>query len=59
MKYIKWFIKSIILSLIFIFVTNVIGVYLNIHIPLNIWTILLVAIFRIPGIIFLIIFFLL
>lgn len=59
MKYIKWFIKSIILSLLLIFITNIIGVYININIPLNIWTILLVALFRVPGIVILIILFLL
>jgi len=59
MKYLKWILKSIVLSLLFIFITNIIGVYINVNIPLNIWTILIVAVFRIPGIIVLIIFFLL
>ena len=59
MKYIKWILKSLALALLFIFITNVIGVYININIPINIWTILIVSIFRIPGIIILIIFFLL
>ncbi len=59
MKYIKWILKSLILSLIYIFITNLIGVYININIPLNIYTIFFVAVFRIPGIIILIIFFLL
>lgn len=59
MKYIKWMLKSIIIALLLIFITNIIGVYININIPINIWTILIVSIFRIPGIIILIIFFLL
>jgi pro-sigmaK processing inhibitor BofA len=59
MKYIKWILKSIALALLFIFITNIIGVYININIPINIWTVLIVSIFRIPGIIILIIFFLL
>ena len=59
MKYIKWILESFIIALVLIFITNIIGVYININIPLNIWTILIVSIFRIPGIIVLIIFFLL
>lgn len=59
MKYIKWMLKSIIIALLLIFITNIIGVYINVNIPINIWTILIVSIFRIPGIIILIIFFLL
>ena len=59
MKYIKWILKSFVLALFFIFITNVIGMHINIYIPLNVWTILIVGIFRLPGIIMLIIFFLL
>lgn len=59
MKYIKWTLKSLALGLLFIFITNIIGVYININIPINLWTVLIVSIFRIPGVIILIIFFLL
>lgn len=59
MKYIKWALKSLALGLLFIFITNIIGVYININIPINLWTVLIVSIFRIPGVIILIIFFLL
>lgn len=59
MKYIKWILKSVIIALVLIFITNIIGVYININIPINVWTILIVSIFRVPGIIILIIFFLL
>ncbi|MCI5938647.1 MAG: pro-sigmaK processing inhibitor BofA family protein [Bacilli bacterium] len=59
MKVIKWILKSIIISLLLLFVTNVLGTYINVNIPINIWTILIVGVFRIPGIIILIIFFLL
>ncbi len=58
MKFIKWLAKSIFISLIIIFVCNFIGVYFGINIPLNIWTIIIVALFRVPGAIILIIFFL-
>ena len=59
MKFIKWLLKSLIIALILLFITNIVGRYLNINIPINIWTISLVTIFRIPEIIILIIFFLL
>ena len=59
MKVIKWILKSIIISLLLLFVNNVLGTYINVNIPINIWTILIVGVFRIPGIIILIIFFLL
>lgn len=59
MKVIKWVLKSIIISLLLLFVTNVLGTYINVNIPINIWTILIVGVFRVPGIIILIIFFLL
>ncbi len=59
MKFIKWLLKSLIIALILLFITNIVGRYVNINIPINIWTISLVTIFRIPGIIILIIFFLL
>lgn len=59
MKVIKWILKSSIISLLLLFVTNVLGTYINVNIPINIWTILIVGVFRVPGIIILIIFFLL
>lgn len=59
MKFIKWVLKSLVISLLLLFVTNVLGTYININIPVNIWTILIVGVFRVPGIIILIIFFLL
>ncbi|HHU55735.1 MAG TPA: hypothetical protein GXZ48_03470 [Acholeplasmataceae bacterium] len=56
---IKWLFKSLIIALIIIFSVNLIGSFFEINIPLNIWTLLIVTIFRIPGAIVLIIFFLL
>lgn len=59
MKFIKWAIKSIIYSLLILFVVNVVGSYLNINIPINIYTIIILAIFRLPGALGLIVFYLL
>ena len=58
-KFLKWLFKSLLIALVAIFVTNIIGAYFGFNIPLNVWTILIVTIFRIPGAIILIIFFLL
>lgn len=59
MKFIKWLLKSVLIALIIIFTVNIIGSYFQFNIPLNIWTIIIISLFRVPGAIILIIFFLL
>lgn len=59
MKFIGWLIKSVFIALILIFGINLLGTFINVNIPLNIWTLLFVTILRLPGAIILIIFFLL
>ena len=59
MKVFKWFMKYLVICLILLFVFNVIGAYINLNIPINIWTILITFFLRLPGIIVLTIFFLL
>jgi inhibitor of the pro-sigma K processing machinery len=49
LKGIKWVIESLLFGLVLIFLFNIIGVYVNLNIPINIWTILVVGILRIPG----------
>ena len=49
MKILKWMIKSLIFGLVAIIVFNLIGVYLDLNIPLNIYTIIIVGCLRIPG----------
>ncbi len=46
---------SVLFSIVFLYVFNMVGVYLNLHIPINIWTIAIVSILRIPGIVVLLI----
>jgi len=58
-NFIKWLFKSVIIALVIIFVTNIIGSFFEFNIPLNIWTLIIVTLFRVPGAIVLIIFFLL
>lgn len=59
MKYVKWVLKSIIIAILLLFAVNVCGRYININIPINVYTVFIVGIFKIPGIIVLIIFYLL
>ncbi|HHU81208.1 MAG: pro-sigmaK processing inhibitor BofA family protein [Bacilli bacterium] len=55
LKFIKWMLKSILLGVVIIFVFNIIGVYLNLNIPVNVWTIIIVGILKVPGLIMLLI----
>ena len=49
MKYLKWILKSILFGIVTLFVFNFIGQYFNLNIPVNIITILIIGILRIPG----------
>lgn len=55
MKYLKWAIKSLLFGIVFLFVFNFVGVYINMNIPINVWTILIVGGLKIPGAIILLI----
>lgn len=57
--FLKWLFKSLTIALVIIFGINLLGSFININIPVNFWTILFVTLFRLPGAIILIIFFLL
>lgn len=52
---IKWVIKNIVIGLILVYLTNIIGVYFNINIPVNFITILVAGFLRIPGLIVLLV----
>ncbi|MBR6517364.1 MAG: pro-sigmaK processing inhibitor BofA family protein [Bacilli bacterium] len=56
LKTIKWIIESLLLGLGILFVFNLIGVYINVNIPINIFTILIVGFLRIPGLVAIIIY---
>ncbi len=47
---IKWIIKTLLIGSIVIFIFNFIGSYLNLNIPVNLLTILIIGALRIPGI---------
>ena len=56
LKTIKWIIESLLLGLGILFVFNLIGVYINVNIPINIFTILIDRFLRIPGLVAIIIY---
>ena len=56
LKTIKWSVESILLGLGLLFVFNLVGVYINVNIPINIFTILIVGFLRIPGLVAVIIY---
>ncbi|MBR2138551.1 MAG: pro-sigmaK processing inhibitor BofA family protein [Bacilli bacterium] len=59
LKTIKWIIESVLLGLGLLFIFNLIGVYINVCIPINILTILIVSFLRIPGLVAIMIYMLL
>ena len=56
LKFIKFIIKSTIIGLVTLFLFNIIGVKLNLNIPINIYTIIVVGILRLPGLAMILIF---
>lgn len=56
LKFIKWLLKSVILGLAIVFIFNLIGVYFSLNVPVNIYTILIVGMLRIPGLVMILIF---
>lgn len=55
-SFLKWFFKCILLGIVVLFVFNFIGSYLSLNIPVNIFTILLIGILRIPGLVVILIY---
>lgn len=55
MKYIKWFLKSLVFGIVFLFVFNLVGRFLNLNIPINFLTIMIVGTLRIPGVVILLV----
>ena len=55
-KMAKWIIESVLLGLGILFIFNLIGVYINVNIPINIFTVLIVGFLRIPGLVAVIIY---
>ncbi len=45
----KWTLKSFLFGIVTLFIFNFIGSFINLNIPVNIITILIIGILRIPG----------
>lgn len=56
LSFTKWFFKCSLFGIVILFIFNFIGSYLNMNIPVNIFTILLIGILRIPGLVAILIF---
>ncbi len=46
----KWLVKSLLIGVLIIFVFNFVGSYINLNIPVIIFTILIIGALRIPGV---------
>lgn len=53
---IKYIIKSLIIGIVGILIINLVGQFINFNIPFNIFSIVLLGFFRLPGLIVLLIF---
>lgn len=51
LNFLKYMIKSLLIGIIVLFIFNFIGSYFNLNIPINIFTLLIVGILRIPGLV--------
>lgn len=49
MKLFKWLLKSVLFGLITIFLFNILGQFVNLNVPVNVLTILIIGFLRIPG----------
>lgn len=54
-KNVKWVLKNLLIGIVILYVVNYLGVDLNVFIPINIITILIVGFLRIPGLVILLI----
>lgn len=51
MKLIKWLVKNMLLGLVMLYIINILGVYVDINIPINLATIFIAGTLRLPGLI--------
>ena len=47
----KWSLKSFLFGIIILFLFNFIGSYFNLNIPINVFTLLIIGVLRIPGLV--------
>lgn len=51
LNFLKYTVKSLLIGIVVLFIFNFIGSYFNLNIPINIITLLIVGILRIPGLV--------
>ena len=56
LKPIIWFIKSLCIGVTMIFIFNIVGSFFNMNVPVNVWTILIVSVLKLPGLASIIVF---
>lgn len=56
LKLLKWILQSFLFGIVVLFVFNIIGSFVNLNVPINIYTLLIVGILRIPGLAMILIF---
>ena len=56
LKPIIWFIKSLCIGVAMIFIFNIVGSFFNMNVPVNVWTILIVSVLKLPGLASIIVF---
>lgn len=49
LNFVKWALKSFLFGIVTLFIFNFLGSYISLNIPVNIITILIIGILRIPG----------
>ena len=49
-QFLKWIVKTLLIGSVVIFIFNYLGSYINLNIPVNIYTILLIGALRLPGV---------
>lgn len=49
LNFLKWTLKSFLFGIVTLFIFNFLGSYISLNIPVNIITILIIGILRIPG----------
>ena len=48
-KFLKWLLQSFLFGIVILFVFNFVGSFFNLNVPINIYTLLIVGMLRIPG----------
>lgn len=59
LNFIKWMLKSFIIGCATLFLFNILGAFINLNIPVNIYTLSIIGTLRLPGLVMILIYLLL